>query len=85
MGCLFKTILFLPLLCLFFLPVMFWGIFKRSHRTTFRRSRSTDENTYSAGASQATTDSGKNDKPIDENTVEFIDFEEVKKKSSDDL
>ncbi len=77
MRCLFYLVLLLPI----FLLILFSGAIVNLFRILFgSRSKShdsTSDNPYRNRRSTPTSESGQIDKPIDQSTVEYIDFEEI--------
>lgn len=84
MGCLFKSIGIIVIFVLL-LPVIFlFSVFGRARHISVRRGRHDEEPTQHGGdetqydADEQDRGSSHPDKPIDQSTVEYIDFEEVK-------
>lgn len=79
MGCLFRSF-FLVIILVILLPVLFLMLFVgrakvRTH--TFRGKQSEQDNNAHNEPEEEYDVAPRNNKPIDQSTVEYIDFEEV--------
>lgn len=81
MGCLFKSfgvVLLLAILLPVMLIMSLVGTFRRAASQHRQESQPSDNDTYTSSEEEQPID--RTNKPIDQSTVEYIDFEEVDEK-----